>query len=259
MYAGAIQQEQMGDTAYVMRMQAQLCKAMHSMGILNHQFELAKKHFESVSKLLKDNLATLTEEKSRVELELMNDLMKADTLKREVENDLMSRMDDIQTQMAAEERQIEENENEDGSGAQDEEELDQEEKEAKEEWMQMLRERRLEIDRLEKAIEAQSEEIEELEGDGSPKQTSRKQIQMTLSEEEEDYTRRRIELAASEEEDDEQEFDDTEEPLDENGDVAEDSVEADSFKDASEGEVGELGEFVEDDDGFVDESLDENQ
>ena len=74
-YAGAVMQKQQQsegvDTSYVMRMQAQLCKAMHSLGIGDHQMELAKAHVDSLVKMQRDAVAAVREEKSQVELELM--------------------------------------------------------------------------------------------------------------------------------------------------------------------------------------------
>lgn len=171
-YASVIQQEQVGDSSYVMRMQAQLCKAMHSMGIMDHQMELAKRHADTICKLQRDALSTMTEEKSQMELELMNSLMKADTERRDVETELKSKFDAIQKDIDAVVRQIEENkdsdedESESESNNRDEsEEEDPEEKEMKEELMQLLRDKKAEIERLEGEMEKQAETIEEMESD----------------------------------------------------------------------------------------------
>ena len=50
------------DSSYVIRMQAQLCKAMHSMGILEHQLEILNQH-----EALRSNLEKLNEELRELE------------------------------------------------------------------------------------------------------------------------------------------------------------------------------------------------
>jgi len=163
-FAGLVQRQEMADPSYVMRMQAQLCKGMHSMGIVATQFELAQKHNDSMVKFQKDNLSKITEEKSSFEIELLNDLMKADTEKREVEDELNSRRDEIRKEIENIEKQIEENEDsEDDYSEEEEAEDDEEEEEAKKELMKILQGRKDEIVNLEAAIEQQKETIEELE------------------------------------------------------------------------------------------------
>jgi hypothetical protein len=73
------------DSSYVMRMQAQLCKAMHSMGMVETQLALATNQSEALQKYMKDKLTGTVEEKSQVELHLMNDLVVTDNARREVE------------------------------------------------------------------------------------------------------------------------------------------------------------------------------
>ena len=46
-YASVVQKDRIGDSSYIMRMQAQLCKAMHSMGICDHQIELIRSHCDN--------------------------------------------------------------------------------------------------------------------------------------------------------------------------------------------------------------------
>jgi hypothetical protein len=172
-YAGTIQQDQSSaDAASVMRMQAQLCKAMHSMGIIDHQVELARQHAETILKYQKDSVATMTEEKSQVELKLMNDLMNIDLERRDVEKDLTAKLAEIRKEIDRTERQIEESRDSDEEeeskteeGDEEEDEEEKEEKEMKEELLRLLQEKKVEIEKIEQATEQQAETIEELEAE----------------------------------------------------------------------------------------------
>ena len=73
------------DSSYVLRMQAQLCKAMHSMGMVENQLALASKQADSLQKFFKESITRTVEEKSQVELKLMNDLVMEDNSRRELE------------------------------------------------------------------------------------------------------------------------------------------------------------------------------
>jgi hypothetical protein len=152
------------DASYVMRMQAQLCKAMHSLGITDHQMELAQKHAEAVAKYQKEMLVQCREEHTATELGLMNQLIVKDNERREIEDSLLAKLEVIAKERDALERQLEESghdlEEEDDDVAVDE---DEEAKAEKEELMQLLSERRVEIDRLEQLQEEQEELIAELE------------------------------------------------------------------------------------------------
>jgi len=176
--AGQKEQQRLDDSSYVMRMQAQLCKAMHSMGIMDHQVELMKKHLDVIVKIQKEALSTMTEEKCQMELELMNSLIKSDSERREAEAELKGKADEIQNDIDQVERQISENresdeeesDEEDGSEEgededEDDEEEDEEEKQMKEELMQLLRDKTAQIEKLEKENELQLETIEELEAE----------------------------------------------------------------------------------------------
>ncbi len=168
------------DVAFVSKMQAQLCKAMHSMGILDHQMELCRMHSDAHIKAEKENLVLVTEELSSVELNLMNELMKMDTERREVENDLTKQLDDVRKDIKAMQEQLgegsdEENSDEDSQKESEEEvendeqeeeeseEEDEEEREIKEELMNVLQEKKDELRKLEKTIEEYEEQILELE------------------------------------------------------------------------------------------------
>jgi hypothetical protein len=156
------------DASYVMRMQAQLCKAMHSLGITDHQMELVQKHAEAITKYQREKLVQCREEHTATELGLMNQLITKDNERREIEDALLVKLEVIAKERDLLERQLEESghdfdDDEAGGNVDDEEEEDAEEKAEKEELMQLLSERRAEIDRLEQLQEEQEELITELE------------------------------------------------------------------------------------------------
>jgi hypothetical protein len=179
-YLGKIRPDQATDPAFIMRMQAQLCKAMHSMGILEHQFELSKTHSESIIKYHKDQIAKTTEEHTHMELKLMNDLVIRDTERCKMEETFMQQMNEINKECEALERQMEENRgsddddddesqddnnnnnNKDDESAEHESE-DEAEKQAKEELMKMLQTQKQDIETLEAEIEEKEEMIQEME------------------------------------------------------------------------------------------------
>lgn len=166
-YCGPVKSELQNDPSYVMRMQAQLCKAMHSMGINDHQLELVQKQTDGAIKCEKDQIAQATEEKTHRELKLMNELMGLDTEKRDIETEFTAELEKITKECEALEHQIAENEESDEESDSEEggsdDEQDEEEKEAKEEMMKLLTERREEIERLEREQEEKEEMIAEME------------------------------------------------------------------------------------------------
>lgn len=146
------------DSSYVLRMQAQLCKAMHSMGMLENQLQLQHDQNDATHKSLKDVVTHMVEEKSQVELKLMNDLMMADTARREVEAVLKSQAeafvkekDDLMEKI---ERQNEQEEND--------EEPEEEDEDEKEELKEILVQGREEIERLEKENKEQEQILQDL-------------------------------------------------------------------------------------------------
>lgn len=151
------------DSSYVMRMQAQLCKAMHSMGMMETQLQLATGQTEAYTKYLKDSLAGMVEEKSQVELRLMNDLVAADNARREVETTTREMSEAFSHEkdelMEKIERQHSKLEGaEDGGDAKEEGDEEVE----KEELMEILTQGREEIERLEQENKAEAEEVEAL-------------------------------------------------------------------------------------------------
>ena len=151
-----------GDSSnYVVKMQSQLCKAMHGMGVMDTQRQMARGQTEHIQKKAKDVLTDMREEQSSVELKMVNDLIVADTSKREVDgkrseqheayskqkNDLMEKI----------ERQLDEA-IEDDTNAENDEAVE----EAKEELKEVLEEGRQEMERLEKLNAEAEEHIEAL-------------------------------------------------------------------------------------------------
>jgi hypothetical protein len=175
-YLGKIRPDQATDPAFIMRMQAQLCKAMHSMGILEHQFELSKTHSESLIKYHRDQIAKTTEERTQIELKLMNDLVIRDTERCKIEEKFTQQMNEINKECEALERQMEENRGSDDESEDDDnvnekhdddesepEPDDEAEKQAKEELMKILQTHKQEIENLEAEIEEKEEMIQEME------------------------------------------------------------------------------------------------
>ncbi|GKZ00030.1 hypothetical protein MPSEU_000956400 [Mayamaea pseudoterrestris] len=164
--------QQPTDSSFVMQMQAQLCKAMHSQGIVDHQLQLANLHADGLVKQLRDALVYVEEERTKVELEFMNSLVKEDTETREIENGFKEQLAEIQKEIA----QLEDDMDEKSKGSDDEEEEsndeneqdsndeeeDEEMKEAKQELMTMLHEQKEKIASLEKQNDKQLRQISSL-------------------------------------------------------------------------------------------------
>jgi len=152
-----------GDSNYVVKMQSQLCKAMHGMGVMETQRQMAKGQMEHIQKKAKDVITEMREEQSSVELKMVNDLILADNSKREVDskrnvqhetftkqkNDLMEKI----------ERQLDEANEDNGEGNA---ENDEEEEEAKEELRGVLQQGKEEMERLEKLNKETEEKVEAL-------------------------------------------------------------------------------------------------
>ena len=81
------------DSSYVVRMQSQLCKAMHSMGILEHQLAIVNTISSEVVKSQKEAITSVVDEKSAMELEVMNELMAIDDAKREIEDEWKAKLE----------------------------------------------------------------------------------------------------------------------------------------------------------------------
>ena len=151
------------DSNYVIKMQAQLCKAMHNMGIVDHQYKLVKDACDLNLKRQKETLAQLTEEKTKLELKMLNELMHQDNKRKDIEDELETQLNDLFTQISKVRREIQENRDSDQeSDAEEDQEDTQEEKEAKEELTKLLEEKQKEIEALEKLTEEQLVQIDDL-------------------------------------------------------------------------------------------------
>jgi hypothetical protein len=128
------------------------------MGMVETQLQLTTAQQEYFQKALKDVRTGMIEEKTQVELKLMNDLVLADTARREVE----IRCKELTDRFIAEKDQLMEKierQNEEPEDGQDAEEDDEEEKE---ELKEILSQGREEIERLVKENKAELERLEEL-------------------------------------------------------------------------------------------------
>lgn len=141
------------DSSYVLRMQAQLCKAMHSMGIMENQLALTTNQSESLTKYLNASMTLTMEEKSQVELKLMNDLLLVDSTRRDVEAKHKSMMEEYHKEKESLEKLIE---------GGDEEASEDEDDEEREELMEILTQGREEVQRMEEEMKQQKEKIEKL-------------------------------------------------------------------------------------------------
>ena len=70
------------ESSYVIRLQAQLCRAMHSLGVMESQLALVKENCSSLIKFMKEDLSHMVDDRTRREIELMNGLAKVDNEKR---------------------------------------------------------------------------------------------------------------------------------------------------------------------------------
>jgi len=151
-----------GDSSnYVVKMQSQLCKAMHGMGVMETQRHMTKGQMEHIQKKAKDVVTEMVEEQSNVELKMVNDLIVADNSKREVDGKKAEQYEAYSKQkndlMEKIERQLDEAV-EDDADAENDEALE----EAKEELKEVLQEGRQEMERLEKLNAEAQEQIEAL-------------------------------------------------------------------------------------------------
>lgn len=152
-----------GDSSYVVKMQSQLCKAMHGMGVMETQRQMTKGQTEHIQKKAKDVVTDMVEEQSNVELKMVNDLILADNSKREVDNKrtlqhetFSKRKSDLMEKL---ERQLDEANEEDSN---ENAENGEEEEEAKEELKEVLQQGREEMKRLEKLNKEAEEKVEAL-------------------------------------------------------------------------------------------------
>lgn len=148
------------ESSYVMRMQAQLCKAMHSMGMMETQLAVLQHQSKQKEKKLKDTVTLTVEEKSQVELELMNELVLADNGRREVETKHKEMIETFTKEKDALQEKIEKQQ--DAENASDKEDEEDDDEEEKEELKEILSQGREEIERMEQENKEESEKLEEL-------------------------------------------------------------------------------------------------
>lgn len=156
-------EEEAQDSSYVTRMQAQLCKAMHSMGMVETQLALSTTQVEGLQKALRESKTELIEDKTQAELKLMNDLVMADNARKEVSEKVQKQTEEFTAEKDAllekfEEQQEQEQQEEDQE-KEDEEEDDEEEKA---ELTEILGEGREEIARMEGENAEEKAKLEEL-------------------------------------------------------------------------------------------------
>ena len=168
------------DSSYVMRMQAQLCKAMHSMGIAENQLALVTRQSEVWTKFLKDSATGMVEEKSQVELKLMNELVAADNGRREADEEMKTMMDKHRSERDVLEKKIEEKEGD------DDEEEEEDDEEEREELMEILTQGREEIARMEAENQKQAEVLEGLKEKFVEKGLEVPEIKIEVKSEDED-------------------------------------------------------------------------
>ena len=164
------------DSSYVVRMQSQLCKAMHSMGILEHQLAIVNAISSDVVKSQKEAITILTDEKSNMELEMMNQLVMIDDAKREVEEEWKAKLEEIQlkvvelrNELGLDDEKSDKDSDDEGS-SEEEDEYESEMREGLAELNEAIAEMEDETVRQRETIEALKAQLEQLQmsGDTSP-------------------------------------------------------------------------------------------
>jgi hypothetical protein len=147
------------DSSYVTRMQAQLCKAMHSMGMVETQLAMSTSQTEGVQKYLRESKTSLLEDKTLVELKLMNDLVGADNLRKGVADKVQKQAVEFTKEKDALLDKIEQQQEHDDKPEEKEEDDDEEEQA---ELTEILTEGRDEITRMENENKEELEKLEAL-------------------------------------------------------------------------------------------------
>lgn len=158
------------DSSYVVRMQSQLCKAMHSMGILEHQLAIVNAISTDVVKSQKEAITTVVDEKTKVELEVMNELVAIDDEKRKVEETWKERLEKEQVAVVQLRNELgiddkSKDSDDEASSSESEDEYDAELREGLEELNEAIAE-------MEEETEKQLDEIESLRAQLEKLQTS---------------------------------------------------------------------------------------
>lgn len=82
------------ESSYVIRLQAQLCRAMHSLGVMESQLALVKENCSSLIKFMKDDLSQMVDDRTRREIELMNGLAKVDHEHRVLQDEMEKKINE---------------------------------------------------------------------------------------------------------------------------------------------------------------------
>ena len=160
------------DSSYVIRMQSQLCKAMHSMGILEHQLHIVNQHSSDVVKAQKDAINAVSEEKTKMELEMMNELVLIDDAKKQVEEEYKPKVEKLQLEISEMRKYLGENDDNSGSESESEDELEIEMREGLEELKEAIAEMEEEIKEQSETIALLRAQLKELKMDPDEGDTS---------------------------------------------------------------------------------------
>ena len=76
------------DSTYIIRLQSQLMKSMHSMGMLDNQLKLYQSQCSGMAKSLREEISRIVEEKSISELKMINELGSVHAEMKEREEEL---------------------------------------------------------------------------------------------------------------------------------------------------------------------------
>jgi hypothetical protein len=144
------------DSSYVIRMQSQLCKAMHSMGILENQLEILNKYSSATIGSLKTSMNDVVDGKTNIEIKIMNELMVVDDGKRTIEAELKRQSREIIDLKQKQERL------ENGEEIENDDDEDSEEEIDEDLLQEILDERMEDIDALQAEADKKAKEIEEL-------------------------------------------------------------------------------------------------
>jgi len=82
------------ESSYVIRLQAQLCRAMHSLGVMESQLALVKDNCSSLIRFMKEDLSHMVDDRTRREIELMNGLAKVDHEHRVLQDKMESKINE---------------------------------------------------------------------------------------------------------------------------------------------------------------------
>jgi hypothetical protein len=142
------------DSSYVIRMQSQLCKAMHSLGILEHQLEILNNYSAGTIGGLKSGMAAVIDEKTQVELKYMNQLVEVDNERQKMNTEMKlvrQKFEESQRSLLSQE-QDDEDENDEKSDEEIDEDL----------LREILSERKEDIRHLEEENVKQARQIDNL-------------------------------------------------------------------------------------------------